>query len=97
MLYQYLVVVLPRGDVRTFMYYCVGYGVAVVVVAVTAIVSVVTHKDIYLRDSDICWLVGDPLAMLAFVIPVGLVVIFNFVIMVMAVRIAFRMTKTRYQ
>ena len=76
---------------QTFGIYCFGYGVPVMIVAITLIISAVDGKYHYVRhqmDQMVCWIDLD-LIIWCFVLPVSIIIVFNLGVVVMIVNIAY--------
>ena len=77
--------------------YCLGYGVPLLIVLVTSVVSVLTESHYYVRqylddegnvDQMLCWLDVDPIIW-SFIIPVSLMILFNLGVVIMIVNVAY--------
>ena len=82
---------------QTFGIYCFGYGVPVLIVAITLIISAADGIYHYVRTYDdvngnfdfmVCW-IDTELIIWCFIIPVSLIIVFNLGVVIMIVNIAY--------
>ena len=77
--------------------YVLGYGVPILIVAVTLVISAATNKNHYIRqyfddegtlEDVFCWLDVDSIIW-SFIIPVSLMILFNLGVVIMIVNVAY--------
>ena len=81
---------------QIFATYCLGYGVPLLIVTTTLLVSSITGVNHYIReyvdtegnkDIVLCWLDTDAIVW-SFILPVGLIILFNLGVVAMVVKVA---------
>ena len=85
------------SKLQTFGFYSFGYGVPVIIVAITLIISAADGILHYVQrfydengkfDQMVCWIDHD-LVICLFIIPVSLIIVFNLGVVIMIVNIAY--------
>jgi len=91
--YTALVTVFEPERFRIFIFYLLGYGIPALIVCSTITAGELTEGFYYLRRDtagrvNSCWLQGD--AVFSFLVPVGLVIVFNVGITCIAITVAYK-------
>ena len=79
------------SKLQTFGFYCFGYGVPIIIVAITLIISAVHDTFHYVRhqgNQTVCWIDLD-LIIWCFILPVCLIIFFNLGVVIMIVNVAY--------